>query len=74
MTRTAMTRTAVLASIVLLVIAARPAFAYVDPGTGGMLMQLLIGGLMGGLVLLKSSWQRIKGWFNRSGSADKGDR
>ena len=48
--------------------------AYVDPGTGGMLMQLLIGGLMGGLVLLKTSWQRIKGWFTRSGSAHKGQQ
>jgi hypothetical protein len=31
---------------------ASPAYAYIDPGTGGMLVQLLTGGVAGLLVLL----------------------
>jgi hypothetical protein len=42
-----------------------PAEAYVDPGTGSMLMQLLVGGAMAGLVLFRSGLRRMIGWFRR---------
>jgi hypothetical protein len=38
---------------------ATPAFAYVDPGSGGMMMQLLLGGVAGVSVLLRLYWQRF---------------
>ena len=38
---------------------ATPAFAYVDPGSGGMMMQLLLGGVAGVTVLLRLYWQRL---------------
>lgn len=38
---------------------ATPAFAYVDPGSGGMMMQLLLGGVAGVTVLLRLYWQRF---------------
>lgn len=37
-----------------------PAHAYIDPGTGGMLLQLLLGGVAGALVIVKLYWYRIK--------------
>jgi len=40
--------------------------AYVDPGTGGMLVQLLLGGVMAGLALFRSRFRRVVGWFQRS--------
>ena len=40
-------------------------FAYLDPGSGSILLQLLIASLLGGLVLLRSSWGRIKSFFRR---------
>ena len=43
----------------------RPVEAYVDPGAGSMLTQLVIGGILGGLVFLRSGWERIRGWFQR---------
>ena len=64
---------AVLALIFLLVVLARPAEAYVDPGTGGMLVQLLLGGVMAGLVLFRSGLRRIAGWFHRSSRPDAGN-
>ncbi len=36
------------------------AYAYIDPGTGGMLLQLLLGGVAGGLVIVRLYWQRLR--------------
>ena len=41
------------------------AHAYIDPGTGGMLLQLLAGGVAGALVILKLYWHRFKAGFSR---------
>ncbi|MFA5960985.1 MAG: hypothetical protein WC785_10780 [Tatlockia sp.] len=35
------------------------AFAYLDPGTGSILLQGLIGGITAGLVFLRLYWQRL---------------
>ncbi len=40
-----------------------PAHAYLDAGTGSMLLQLLLGGLAGLAVLLKLFWHKILGIF-----------
>ena len=40
-----------------------PAYAYLDPGTGSMLVQLLLGGVAGVLVVGKLYWHRIKVFF-----------
>ncbi len=42
-----------------------PAYAYLDPGTGSMLIQLLLGGFAGVLVVGKLYWHRIKAFFGR---------
>ena len=47
---------------------AQPAYAYLDPGTGSMILQLLLGGIAGFLVIGKLYWQRIKSFF---GAGDK---
>lgn len=39
---------------------AKPVFAYLDPGTGSYMLQLLLGGLFGILYLIKMKWRRIK--------------
>jgi hypothetical protein len=36
-----------------------PAQAYLDPGTGSMVMQLVLGGLAGAAVLLRLFWRRL---------------
>jgi len=49
---------AALALIALLV--ATPAFAYIDPGSGSMLVQLVTGGAAGALVLARLYWKLVK--------------
>lgn len=37
--------------------------AYMDPGTGSLFLQLLLGGLAGAAVALKLGWRRLLGVF-----------
>ncbi len=36
-----------------------PLQAYLDPGSGSMLIQLLLGGVAAGAVVLRMFWQRL---------------
>lgn len=38
---------------------------YLDPGSGSILIQVLIAGLLGGAFLIKSYWSKIKALFKR---------
>jgi hypothetical protein len=41
------------------------AFGYLDPGTGSYLLQLLIGGLLGGLFAIGLFWKRVLAFVKR---------
>ena len=41
----------------------RPAHAYLDPGTGAIILQVLLGGFAGALIIGRLYWQRIKALF-----------
>ena len=41
------------------------ALAYLDPGSGSFLIQLLIAGALGVALAIRMSWGRIKGMFRR---------
>ena len=43
-----------------------PAQAYLDPGSGSMFLQLLLGGVAGLTVLLKLFWHRLRQLFGLS--------
>jgi hypothetical protein len=49
----------------LLVLFISPAFAYLDPGTGSMIIQVAIAGFLSALFTIKLFWYRIKATFNR---------
>ena len=44
---------------------AKPTYAYLDPGTGSYITQLMIGFVAGGLYLLKVYWQKLVSIFRR---------
>jgi hypothetical protein len=52
--------------VLLLVGAPSVASAYVDPTSGGLLLQLLLAGLAGLAVLIKMLWHRFKAFFTRN--------
>jgi hypothetical protein len=47
--------------------------AYLDPGSGSFLIQLLIAGIVGAGFLIKVYWKKIKGLFSRSESKKEDD-
>ena len=49
-----------LAIVLSIVFAAEPAFAYLDPGTGSMLLQVVLGGIAAVGVALKLFWYKIR--------------
>ena len=36
---------------------------YIDPGTGSIIIQVVIGALAGGIFAIKIFWKRISNWF-----------
>lgn len=40
-------------------------YAYLDPGTGSYIIQLIIGGLLGSGYLIKTYWKEIKNKFQQ---------
>ncbi len=53
--------------LVSLIIASHPsdAFAYIDGTSGGLLIQLLLGGLAGVGVIVKLYWRKFIGVFKK---------
>lgn len=45
--------------VALFVCLSTPAFAYLDPGTGSMILQVIIGAIAAALVSIKLAWRRI---------------
>lgn len=47
-------------SLSCLIVATGPAHAYLDPGTGSILLQGLIAAVAGGLVAARLYWSKVK--------------
>lgn len=43
----------------------RDAHAYLDPGTGSMIVQMIIGGVLAASYAIKMYWKKIKAFFSR---------
>lgn len=44
----------------------RMAHAYLDPGTGGIILQMLLGGAAGVMVVAKLYWHQFTSFFRRT--------
>ena len=47
--------------------------AYLDPGSGSFILQLLLASLLGSIFLIKTYWRKIIGFFRRNRAADDDD-
>ena len=66
------TQIALLASVATL-FCTGPAWAYLDPGTGSMMLQLLLGGIAGAMVVGKLYWHRFRAFVNSRLSGNRSD-
>jgi hypothetical protein len=48
-----------------LFLAAAPAWAYIDPGTGSMLVQSALAIIAVALVAGRTAWEKVKSFFSR---------
>lgn len=55
---------AILFVAALLVVLEKPAAAYLDPGTGSMLLQALLGGVAAVGVIARLYWRRVAAVFS----------
>lgn len=58
---------------VLLVLFTQPAWAYLDPGTGSMLLQVILGGIAAVGVALKLGWHKIRAALGFAAKPDEDD-
>ncbi|MDX1436005.1 MAG: hypothetical protein R3335_04295 [Anaerolineales bacterium] len=47
--------------------------AYLDPGSGSILLQLIAAAALGGLIVLRTQWARIRGLFGRPPAEEDDD-
>jgi hypothetical protein len=66
--------TALSVTLALVLWSEAPVDAYLDPGSGSMLIQLLLGGVAGAAVILKIGWQRFRGLFGASADKERHPR
>ena len=51
----------------------KPAYAYLDPGSGSYILQMLAGGLLAASFAIKTFWKNIKSFFTNLFSKKKKD-
>jgi hypothetical protein len=57
-----------------LLVSTIPAYAYLDPGSGSMLLQVLLGGVAALAVILKFYWNRFRSLFRRDKKSKEGTK
>ena len=59
-------------TVCAILVSSGTAHAYIDPGTGSYILQIVIAGLVGAAFTLKLFWRRIQIFFSRSSSKKNG--
>jgi len=45
-----------------------PAYAYLDPGTGSMILQAILGGIAMAGAAISVYWQKVRSFFSKNDS------
>jgi len=54
-----------LTSLIFIILFNNKAFAYLDPGTGSIILQSILGAIAAGASYCAIYWQKIKNFFNK---------
>ncbi len=59
--------------LIINIILTTPSYAYIDPGTSTMILQMIVAGIVGIAAALKIYWFKVKSLFKRIFSFGKKD-
>jgi len=62
--KTRLATSSALLSVSLLPLVSQNIHAYIDPGTGSLIIQVLIASFVGALFVIKIYWKKVKAFFN----------
>jgi hypothetical protein len=62
---------AAIVSLCSFILPLQNAYAYVDPGTGSYMLQLLMAALFGAAFTIKTYWRKIKAFFSKPATDEK---
>ena len=65
-----MNQTSVILGATLFMALTGPAYAYLDPGTGSILLQGLFALIAGTIVTVKMYWHKVQAFFHKNRSND----
>lgn len=54
-------------AVIFLILLSSPCYAYLDGGSTSMFLQLIFGGLAGGIVFFKLYWRKLISFFKPKG-------
>jgi hypothetical protein len=57
--------------VLLIIFIPTPAFAYIDPGTGSIIISFLVGIISAAFFYIKGFWLKIKNFFIKKSSNQK---
>ncbi len=60
-----------LLTMLIAIVYPKPAFAYLDPGTMGMAVQIIIAAVAGSLLFIKMYWAKLKEFIKKNFKTDK---
>ena len=64
----------IITSLIFILFINNKAFVYLDPGTGSIILQAIIGAIAAGATYCSIYWEKIKNFFNkRNNKKDKKD-
>ncbi len=66
----AQNRTGFLAALIVALIVPQTAHAYLDPASGSMILQAVVGGVAAAALAFKYYWRRIQGFFGNRGNGE----
>lgn len=55
----------IILALIFFLVSTRSAHAYLDPGTGSFILQVVAAGALGGLFAVKTFWRQIIDFFQR---------
>ena len=56
------------------IVSSKEAFAYLDPGSGSYMIQILIGLFLGGFFTLKLYWRRLRAFFSKDKQSEETEK